>query len=265
MRKACVLFFVIFASLTSFAQKRQNEIGAFAGVSYYIGDLNPAIQFLKPQLAFGGVFRHNFNNRLAVRAQGFYGKVTASDELSKENLDRNLNFESQIIEFGGQFEVNFFEYFIGSKKNFWTPYFFVGASGFLFNPKGVVNGELVELRSLRTEGQGSAYSNFSVAIPFGIGLKYSLNDYFGLGLEWGMRKTFTDYLDDVSTTYYLDNPDGTVIAQLASDPTLSHKKDMQRGNSKNNDWYSFAGILITVKFNLFTKEKCLDQEYKKFR
>jgi hypothetical protein len=40
-----------------------------------------------------------------------------------------------------------------------------------------------------------------VAIPFGIGAKMNVSKKVGIGLEWGPRKTFTDYLDDVSGTY----------------------------------------------------------------
>jgi hypothetical protein len=79
-----------------------------------------------------------------------------------------------------------------------------------------------------------------------------------------MRLTSTDYLDDVSQTYYLDlagiDPATATINELASDPMLSHNAGMQRGNSRNNDWYSFAGISVTVKIRMLSKERCLDHQ-----
>jgi hypothetical protein len=159
-----------------------------------------------------------------------------------------LNFESTITEIGLQVEINFFEYFIGSKKNRITPYIFGGASGFLFSPKGRVDGALTNLGSLNLEGVQNSYKGYAFSMPFGIGVKYSVNKLIGVGAEWGMRKTSTDYLDNVSTTY------------ANASPTNGIKAGMQRGNSRDTDWYSFAGASLTVKIRMLTKEKCLDHQ-----
>jgi hypothetical protein len=114
-----------------------------------------------------------------------------------------------------------------------------------------------------TEGQGSTVSNGNkpysltqIGIPFGLGLKYSLLKKFCIGLEWGMRKTFTDYLDDVSTVYpdpiIIEAESGPVAAALSDrtykDPgQVVNNTGLQRGNSHTKDWYSFAGIFITYK------------------
>ena len=119
------------------------------------------------------------------------------------------------------------------------------------------------LEPLGTEGQGTSanpgknkYSRAGTAFPFGVGMKYNLNKNIILGLEWGMRKTFTDYLDDVSSTYadpiVLFRENGSLAAALGdrslSKDTQSHI-GLQRGNSRNKDWYSFAGLIITVKLH----------------
>ena len=81
--------------------------------------------------------------------------------------------------------------------------------------------------------------------------------YFNIILEYGIRKTFTDYLDDVSTTYpgpnagaapqaqwpYVMSPE----AQEMSDPTRTHELGEERGDPNKNDWYSFAGITLSFK------------------
>ena len=89
-----------------------------------------------------------------------------------------------------------------------------------------------------------------------------MSKLIGVGAEWGMRKTTTDYLDDVSTTYYFDGPTAIppTINQLASDPTLTHTTGMQRGNSRNTDWYSFAGVSLTFKIRMLKSESCLDNQ-----
>ena len=94
-------------------------------------------------------------------------------------------------------------------------------------------------------------------------MKISLARRFGLAVFWEIHKTFTDYLDDVSKTYYLDGPaiNKDDPTQYLSDPTLSYTPGMQRGNSRTNDWYSFSGITLTYKFNLLSPRRCRDLEH----
>jgi hypothetical protein len=270
MRKSCILLVFLLLCTSLLSAQRTGDLGLFGGVSYYVGDLNPGRQFFLPKPAYGLLYRYNINHRLTVQGHYIHGNVEASDAKSGTNLTRGLEFSSPIDEAGLQFEVNFFEYFIGSKMHWWTPYIFGGASVFFFQPYGHVNGSKVALQPLGTEGQGSTaypdrkpYKLYSFSVPFGIGMKVSLNKLFGIGAEWGMRKATTDYLDDVSKTYYLDLADNTSqlpLKALASDPTISHNANMQRGNSKNTDWYSFAGITLVVKIRMLSKERCLDHQ-----
>ncbi|MDP1614924.1 MAG: DUF6089 family protein, partial [Methylococcales bacterium] len=125
----------------------------------------------------------------------------------------------------------------------------------------------IKLKSIGTEGQNigfdgrKPYNLVAFSIPFGIGAKYSFNKRLCFSAEWGLRKSFTDYLDDVSQTYYLDgsqinpaNPE-----EVLSDPTFQHQAMQERGNSTTNDWYNFTGISLTYKFRLFNKNKCPNQ------
>jgi hypothetical protein len=90
--------------------------------------------------------------------------------------------------------------------------------------------------------------------------KFSLAQRVGMQVFWEMHKTFTDYLDDVSSTYYLNGRSiaPNDIAGIMSDPTRNHEPGMQRGNSKSQDWYSFFGVSLTYRFNLTGKKKCRD-------
>jgi hypothetical protein len=271
MRKSSVLIVFLLLVTSPLYAQRTGDLGVFGGVSYYLGDLNPGRQFLMPKPAFGLLYRYNMNHRIALQAHFFHGKIEASDAKSNVNPSRNLSFFSPVDEAGVQFEVNFFEYFIGSRMHWWTPYIFGGTSVFFFKPYANIDGAKVALQPLGTEGQGSVvypdrtpYKLYSFSVPFGFGVKVSLNKTFGVGAEWGMRKTTTDYLDDVSKTYYLDlasaNPALIPPKAVASDPTLSHNAGMQRGNSKNTDWYSFAGVTLVVKIRMLSKERCLDHQ-----
>jgi hypothetical protein len=259
-----LLLFFAFAGYSQRPQKKSAEIGVFLGGSYYIGDLNPLVHFgplTKP--AAGAVFRYNFNPRTAVRANCFFGTIQADDALSSSpgQQQRNLNFKSKITEFSIQGEFNFLDYQIGNERHKFTPYIFLGIGAFKFNPVATYYNYSFTLQPLGTEGQGleggphKKYKLTQVSIPFGIGFKTNLSKMIGLSVEWGMRKTFTDYLDDVSTTYYdpakLAAAHGAVSA-VASDPSKGTDPNYsnvgrQRGNPTTKDWYSFAGIVLTLK------------------
>ena len=151
----------------------------------------------------------------------------------------------------------------------WTPYAFAGL-GF-FNFKSFANdpaGNKTYLQPLSTEGQEfitgkGNYKRTSLAIPFGIGAEYALNEDMRVGLEIGYRKTFTDYIDDVSTTYidrtlfdkYL-TPADAAIAKLISDKTIGivtpgvtrYAPGVQRGNSNNNDAYFSFVLKFGIRF-----------------
>jgi len=263
-----ILIIAPLSALTGYAQpsKKSAELGIFLGGSYYIGDLNPMghfNQFTKP--AGGIVFRYNFNHRLAFRANALFGGVEGDDSFSNSSSQqqRNLYFKSYITELSTQLEFNFLDYLIGDDSKGFSPYIFGGLAGFHFNPQAKVNNTFYDLQPLGTEGQGlpggatkKKYKLTQMSLPFGVGVKANLSKNIGISIEWGMRKTFTDYLDDVSGRYYdpaiLAAKRGPLTAQL-SDPSIGTDPNYtnvgrQRGNSTTTDWYSFAGIALTVKF-----------------
>jgi hypothetical protein len=267
-------FFVILLVLYTFivnaqqgrAEFARSELGLFGGVSYYVGDLNPSGHFVFSHPGFGLIYRYNISPRFALKINGFYGTLSASDAVSKANVERNLSFKSYISDISVQIELNFLKYITGHDKYFISPYIFTGISLFNFNPKAQYEGTWYALQPLGTEGQGTTlpdakprYSLTNVAIPFGLGLKYSPAKFLCIGLEWGLRKTFTDYIDDVSTVYPDLDPAGTfaaengAIAVALSDRTIHEEgvvvnnEGLQRGNSKTKDWYSFAGLFIQFR------------------
>jgi len=242
MQKISISFLFLVLLLPGVYAQKSGDFGFLGGTTYYVGDLNPAMPFRMTKPAFGILYRQNFNSRVSARIHAIRGKIAADDAISKANLDRNLNFESALTEGGLQFEINFFDYYIGSKQHRISPYLFGGAAVFLFNPQSLTTG--ASLPELKTEGQANPYKTYAFSMPFGLGMKYSVTDKIGIGAEWGIRKTSTDYLDDVSTTY------------AAPDP----KAGMQRGNSRDTDWYSFAGVSVTVKIKMLSKERCLDHQ-----
>lgn len=242
------------------------EFGTFLGASNYNGDLAHQSIVLKETHPAGGLLtRYNFNKALSLKSQIYYGTISGSDENAPEGnwrRRRNLSFRSRILELGAQLEVNFTGFWTTDERNRSSPYGFIGLSVFNFEPEAKIDGEWVSLQPLGTEGQGTTaynerekYALTQVSIPFGLGYKLAFNQHWSVGAEVGFRKTFTDYLDDVSRTYVteelLEATHGELSARL-SDRTdevvegdVNRTNGEERGNPTTQDWYFFTGLTIT--------------------
>ena len=266
MKFFLLVFLSLLLSTSGFAQKRTKysprkhysfEMGVFGGISYYNGDLNPTIvfgrDFMRP--AYGLVIRKALNMRYSLKGNLIFSRLVGDDSKidSDFHRNRNLSFESTIWEASGQIEFNFMPFHPRDREKkggMWTPYVFCGLSVFRFNPTTTLQGNTYNLHPLQTEGTN--YNRTHPSFPFGTGVKVKINDRFLISAEWGARRTWTDYIDDVSTTY----PDEGVLTGISAD--LSDRSfdqagpggsnwGTQRGNSKNKDWYTFAGILLTYR------------------
>ena len=265
-----VVFFTFISINQSKAQfKPTQEIGIIGGTSYYIGDLN-STHFNNIQMGGGLTFRKNFDRRFTFKSSAIFSRIKGDDRNSSDQtkVNRNLHFKSDIMELSGQVEFNFLPYETGNPLYSWTPFVFAGVSLFHYNPKAEASdGQWYELQELGTEGQGTTlpgkshlkkYSLTQLSIPFGGGIKVAVNPNFNIIFEYGLRKVFTDYLDDVSTTYVGLPVEFDPITIELSDRSLDGPKlaGEERGISTNNDWYSFSGI--TLSFTLQNNTKGCD-------
>lgn len=250
MLKRVFLYLFCALTLTGISQikKRtfaQKELGFFGGASYYIGDINPRGHFKGSSPAAGIFFRYAKSFRYAFRFGFNYGQISGNDASSGEadQLERNLSFRSQIFELNSTAEFNFVEYRIGHDRYKFTLFVFAGFAGFYFNPKSDISGEYLPLRDLRSEDQPKAYSKYQLSIPFGVGLKFNVAEKVGLGIEWGPRRTFTDYLDDIKGAY----PNSVATTGGADPQTQKASPGDMRGNPSTRDWYFYYGITLNIK------------------
>ena len=248
---------------------QEGEFGVGIGAGHYFGDLNTRAHLNRPKPAATLFFRKNFGNYIALRVAGSYAQLGYSDVYNTHNEfmnRRNLSFNTNVWELAVQGDFNFYRFMPGDDEFRFTPYITLGAGIFNYDPYAYLNNEKYFLRPLGTEGQGSdaypqrkPYSSMAVAVPFGVGIKYSLNERINIGFEVVHRFTNTDYLDDVSTTFvepavFPPNPDGTPSAALLlSDRSYETgtpigTKGLQRGNSQQKD--QFATAIFYVSFNL---------------
>jgi len=260
-----ILLTSVFLFFLQFGFGQYFEVGTFFGAGNYKGDLNDGSALVPHEYnhAFGIMARYNSNKYFAVKFNLIKGQFSGDDATSRyeENRMRNLNFRTNLVEFSAQLEFNLLPYAIREKKNT-APYIFVGAGGMFFNPQTQMQGHWYDLQPLGTEGQGYSslnggerYTRYQGVVPMGFGLKFSINNKVNIGFEFGARKTFTDYLDDVSGAYpdiELLQAENPTAAQLSFRTTELMQKNMpnpageMRGDPETKDWYYFMGATISV-------------------
>jgi len=240
-----------------------------------------------------------------------FGYLYGNDKFTKETFrnNRNAHFRSSLFEYssivqyfifpekeGAKYTLSGYrlkpkkksilQAFSSGKINVY-PYLFTGLSFFHFNPKSKypedgnivsMRGKWVSLKPLKTEGQGlyptrPEYSLNQIAIPIGFGVKYFIDRTWAVGFEYSISITFTDYIDDVSTTYV--NPDllrNTIggeqgeLAAYFSNPNNENLQNsitragQQRGDIRDNDAYMFAKL--TMYYKLILKDKVAIPKFK---
>lgn len=255
------------------AQQRfleHSELSLEVGAMSYIGDLNNQKLFGKLNMAYGAGYRYRFDDRWSLKLGGAYGHIEGGnpDAIAM----RNLSFRSHVWEATIRTEFNFLPYGFSDVQWRFSPYIYVGVGLMGFNPKAKykdpTTGELqwAELRPLCTEGQGSTlypdrtpYSLLQVVIPFGMGVRFSPNKYLQVFVEYGVRKTFTDYLDDVSTTYvgsdFLRTTSGGDLAARLADRSaeleggVENAVGIKRGDDSLDDWYTSMNVSISISLD----------------
>ena len=221
----------------------------------------------------------------------FTHKDAADNPIEITRGQQNLNFRSDIVEFSAIGEWNILGYEESTRTRPYTPFLFAGIGVYKFNPKsqffymdGVrdatgalihnaqlqqFDGQWIELQTLSTEGQETTkfndrkrYNLTQVSIPLGVGFKQQVDDYWAYGIEFGVRKTFTDYLDDVSLDYVDDQIVGGANGYLAAamkdrsselinpNTGLPYERFYMgnpRGSMKGSDYYMFLNFTLTRK------------------
>lgn len=244
---------------------KSKEIGLLYGTAYYLGEVNPYKHFGTSMKSSGGLsFRNNISRRWTFKTSVLFGQVYAYDSNSDDAWirNRNLHFRNQFIETSFQFELNYFQYQIGT--NDWiSPYLFMGLAYTAMKPQASYKGVWYELQPLGTEGQGTSlggdkYNTNIIAMPMGVGVKVNITKIFGFSFEWGLRRTFTDYFDDISGTYanpeVLMDENGQASAVLSDQSLVKMRDDgtntgIQRGDPGRKDLYFFALGSLNIRID----------------
>ena len=219
--RVLVLLVVLFLQQTDAKAQQilghRSEIGFGLGTFNYTGDLVRTYNLASSKPAGTVFYRSNISNVISLRTSITAGKIGASDAANPIDAfatKRAASFDRFLFEVAGTFEYHFLDWRDSKRRLRFTPYLFAGAG--LFGFSGV-------------EQKATEYSNIQMAIPFGGGMKYVLNPKYYIAFEFGIRKTFFDYLDNVSE----------------GNPSI---KNYQYGNSFDYDNYFFTAITLTYTF-----------------
>lgn len=274
-------------------KKYRKEVYGGVGAANFLGDLggmnrvgtnySPVdLEFTETRTAFQLGYRYKLAKWFNISTQFNYLIVRGDDKLTQEPFrqNRNLNFKSNIFELSGRLEFVYMANRVGHrygikrtlsrrmKNRSWDFTGFIGVGGFYFNPKGRnAKGQWVKLKPLHTEGQGleggpKQYSNYVVCIPMGLAYRIYFNRKVCVGIEANFRKTFTDYIDDVSGVYYnkaeiqaaygpeaayfADPNLGQIPGQTTPADAVNGKEAQVRGDSKHKDAY--MSLQLTVGY-----------------
>lgn len=282
-------------------KRERYEWIASAGVSQFLGDLGGRNQIgsdyffdldaASTRYVVNVGLRYKLSEYFAARTHLSFGEVYGDDRYTQEpwRNNRNLHFRSPVLEWSATLEGSWMRETTGSRYKIRRVrgrgkkgsqvyvYGFVGVGLMYMNPMAKFEGKWYSLRQMRTEGQGfvpgrEQYSHWQFVIPFGVGMKYAIDKRSSIGIEYGLRKTFTDYMDDVSTSYVYtqwgeerwpaamqmvsDALGYDRVAKALADPSLAPAPDLpdninnacsacpgqQRGDPTDLDSYMFMTI-----------------------
>lgn len=205
-----------------------SELGIGVGATNYKGEISPQFQWQNSRPALTVFYRRDISAPITLRASVTTGFLRATDA-NVEGVNgsvpplqnyRQLSLSGGLVEAAAIVEYNFLDYHNRKDQHrlHFSPYLFAGLG--LYYVSTTVSSANEALKA-DFDRQGA---KVSIAIPAGAGVKIALNEYFNLGLEMGVRKTFTDQLDHA----------GDQTALLV--------------NSHDQDWYYYSGISLSYTF-----------------
>jgi hypothetical protein len=221
MKQLLLVFLISFVVFKAQGQPSL-DVGIFGGAGTYFGDMT-RVEFSKSvNPAYGAFARYNFNPRYGLRFNVLTGTIGAEGEYDTQSWDpakpdNFWAFDKNVLDVSLQFEFNFYKYIVGDKA---TPH-----SAYIFGGVGMQSYSY-EYTTVR----GGNNSEVSPTIPFGLGFKFNLSKRMGIGLEGGLRKSFSDKLDN------LDDP----LSELPDQKIYTDR-------FHNNDWTAYAGVHLVYK------------------
>lgn len=248
----------LFAQTASWKNSR-HSVYLGGGFNWFVGDFDRVeggSKTFSPKLlketsySFDLGYKYKLTERFSLRFSVLYSKLTGDDTKSKDDAHkkRGLIFKSNSFDFGANIDFFFIKEKEVNKPNFWqrwSAYAFVGLGLLTYSPRWdgptvgtVKNGD--KLRDLHTETE--SYKPVAMSLPIGLGLNCLITKKIYLGVEWALRFTTSDHIDDLHGDYNFET-------QGAKDINFANAvQGSKRGGDEHQDWYSTLLFHVGYKF-----------------
>ena len=253
------LFFVPFTLFCFFAgfKAQRHEIGIQLGMANLVGDIGRTNYVLQPTqgtvsdtglpIYAGVMYRMNVNPYQTFRLNLGFSNIQFDDRYAKENYRRmrKLWGNNSIYEADLLFEYSFFPINEEQKDPMLSPYIFGGFGGLYMSTSKptltIKSATNVDVAFTQDHG-------FTMAIPFGIGLKYKFNYNWTISGEFTFRPTFSDQVDyssleekDIKVNTSINNAQTAIIVQ-------NFLNSRNVGNPNSKDWVNSATLILSYSF-----------------
>ena len=270
--KKCIWISVVIATVNSGYAQYGLDVGIIAGGANYLGefggkagerrDFIADMKMSQTRWAVGAFGRYKLTNNLAVNAGYKWIRIQGADNLSDNpsRVGRNLDFKNNIHELEARGEYYWYKVNDVGRRGWYRmdfqTYIFAGIAGFMHNPQAIDGTKLMPLQT-----EGVKYGKFQVALPIGAGLFYTYKKIHRFGLDFGLRFTWTDYLDDASTIYVDHNSPYANRYQdgLSTVDPSQYQPGSPRGNPKKDDFYTYTAFYYSRVMK--TKNSFYRQKY----
>ncbi|HWA32474.1 MAG TPA: DUF6089 family protein [Cyclobacteriaceae bacterium] len=263
MKRAVIFGFValflmpeLASAQSFFAMRRQRSLILVGGIgtSSYFGELSNDGDYIQANPNVHAGLQYYLTRKIGVRVEAAWFQLSGSDSKAtpeSARQPRNLSFHENNFELSA---VGIYNFFPQGRSFYQRPQFnvygFGGIGLMYFNPTTDYQGKKYQLAPQHTELV--SYSQVIPVIPLGLGVRFKIGPFMNLSFEGGFRKTFTDYLDDVSTVHHDASKFPTALAYALSDrrPELGLTPAPDgyiRGNPKTDDAY----MLYSVKLEYY--------------
>lgn len=251
------------------------DIGGKKGIGKkFIKDLN-----MKNTQVGGSVYLSaTYMSAVTLRLEGSFGQIKGYDSILKPvapstygRYERYLSFRTSIME--GMAVVELHPLFMFRKFDSeipvprFSPYVVGGIGFYHFDPQAKLFNTWISLQPLHLEGQGFSeypdvhdYKLSQVNIPLGAGIRYEFSRLLNIRLECIYRVLATDYLDDVSSLYYIDPntfrnhltgsrlTNALLLYDRRRELNPNNTGIGQRGNPDNTDAYLTINLKLGLTF-----------------
>lgn len=188
MLMGCILTMLPTSAVRAQELEYALELGVKAGPMVYFGDANYSSPFKNINASAGIFARYNLNQRMSLKFDVAYGKISGDASNGKNKFPANptqeWKFSKPLVDVACLYELNFWAYGTGGSykgSHRLAPYIQMGLGVTACNKQVALN------------------------IPLGIGVKYKFAPRWNCGADFSVRFTTGDKFDGIEDPYRISS------------------------------------------------------------